>query len=64
MTHTYYVGLDAHKETISIAHALGGIRDDATCHGQCSGSIAAVVKALQKLAEKLEVEFCDRPTFD
>jgi hypothetical protein len=24
MTQTYYVGLDVHKETISIAHALHG----------------------------------------
>ena len=24
MTQTYYVGLDVHKETISIAHALQG----------------------------------------
>ena len=59
MAHTYYVGLDVHKETISIAHALEGIRDDATYHGQCSGSIAAVGKALQKLAEKLNVELRD-----
>ncbi len=48
---TYYVGLDVHKETISIAHALGGSRDEPTYHGQCSGSIAAVVKAVQKRAQ-------------
>ena len=46
MTQTYYVGLDVHKETISIAHALGGSREESTYHGQCSGSIAAVTKAL------------------
>jgi hypothetical protein len=57
MTHNYYVGLDVHKETISISHALEGSREEATYHGQCSGSIAAVTKALQKLAEKLNVEF-------
>jgi transposase len=55
----YYVGLDVHKETISIAYALGGSRDDATYHGQCGGSVAAAVKALQKLAEKLKIEFRD-----
>ena len=55
----YYVGLDVHKETISIAYALGGSRDDATYHGQCAGSVAAAVKALQKLAEKLKIEFRD-----
>jgi transposase len=59
MTQTYYVGLDVHKETISIAHALGGSREESTYHGQCSGSIAAVTKALEKLAEKLKVEFGD-----
>jgi transposase len=59
MTHTYYIGLDVHKETISIAYALGGSRDDATYHGPCSGSVDAVTKALQKLAEKLNVEFRD-----
>jgi hypothetical protein len=53
MTHTY----DVHKETISIAYALAGSREEATYHGQCTGSIASVTKALQKLAEKLKVEF-------
>ena len=43
----------------SIAHALGGSCEESTYHGQCSGSIVAVTKALQKLAEKLKVEFCD-----
>ena len=57
MTHPYYVGLDVHKETISIAYALGGSREDSTYHGQCSGSVDAAVKALKKLAEKLRVEF-------
>jgi len=59
MKPTYYVGLDVHKETISIAYALGGSRDDATYHGQCGGSVAAAVKALQKLAEKLKIEIRD-----
>jgi hypothetical protein len=57
MTHNYYVGLDIHKETISIAYAHGGTREEATYHGQSFGSIAAVTKALEKLAEKLNVEF-------
>ena len=48
MTHAYYVGLDVHKETISIAYALAGSREEATYHGQCTGSIASVTKALQK----------------
>lgn len=59
MTHTYYVGLDVHKETIAIAYALGGSRDEPIYHGQCSGSVAAITKALQKLAEKLNVELND-----
>lgn len=59
MKNTYYIGLDVHKETISIAYACGGSREDATYHGQCGGSVPAAVKALRKLAEKLDVEFRD-----
>lgn len=59
MSHIYYIGLDVHKETISIAHALGGSRDEPIYHGECGGSIAAATKALQKLAEKLKVKFTD-----
>ncbi len=63
MTHTYYVELDVHKETISIAHAhahaLGGGREEPTYHGRCAGSIAAATTGLQKLAAKINVEFSD-----
>ena len=57
MTITYYVGLDVHKETISIAYALAGSRENPNYHGQCSGSIASVTNALKKLADELKVEF-------
>jgi len=56
-TKDYYIGLDAHKETVAIAHALGGSREDAVYHGTCGGSLLSVVKALRKLAKKLEVPF-------
>ncbi len=59
MTHANYFGLDVHKETISIAHALGGSREEPTYHGRCAGSIAAVTTGLQKLAAKINVEFSD-----
>ena len=54
MMNAHYAGLDVHKETISIAYALEGSREDATYHGQCSGSITSVTNALQKRAEKLK----------
>ncbi len=57
MTHTYYIGLDVHKETIAIAYATGGNRDDPVYHGPCGGSVPAAVNALRKLAVKLGVEF-------
>ena len=57
MTKTYYVGLDVHKETIAIAYATGGTREDSVYHGPCCGSVLAAERALRKLAEKLGVEF-------
>ena len=56
MTKTYYVGLDVHKETIAIAYATGGTREDSVYHGPCGGSVLAAERALRKLAEKLGVE--------
>ena len=40
MNKTYYLGLDVHKETISIAYALEGSREKATYYGKCGGSRA------------------------
>lgn len=57
MTKTYYIGLDVHKETIAIAYAAGGTREDSVYHGPCGGSVLAAERALRKLAEKLGVEF-------
>ena len=59
MTKTYYIGLDVHKETIAIAYALGGTREDAVYHGECGGSVLSAERSLRKLAEKLGVEFKD-----
>jgi hypothetical protein len=57
MTNTYYIGLDVHKETIAIAYATGGTREDSVYYGPCGGSVLAAERALRKLAEKLKVEF-------
>ena len=59
MTNTYYIGLDVHKETIAIARACGGGREDAVYHGQCGGSVLAAERALRKLAKQLGVGFRD-----
>jgi len=58
-TENYYIGLDVHKETVAIAYALEGAREDATYYGKCGGSLAAVERALRKLANKLEVKLQD-----
>lgn len=57
MKETYYIGLDVHKDSIAIAFALGGSREDAVYHGECGGSILSAERALRKLAKKLEVPF-------
>ena len=59
MTNTYYIGLDVHKESIAIAHALGGSRKEALYHASCGGSNLAAERALRALAKKLEVRFKD-----
>ena len=47
MTKTYYAGLDVHKETITIAYATGGTREDSVYHGPCGGSVLAAERALR-----------------
>jgi len=59
MNKKYYIGLDAHKETIAIAYANDSGREDGVYHGQCAGSLPAAENALRKLAKKLDVEFRD-----
>jgi transposase len=59
MKDTYYIGLDAHKESIAIAYAIGGSRAKAVYHGGCGGSLPATENALRKLAKKLGVKFRD-----
>ena len=53
MTKTYYVGLDVHKETIAIAYATGGTREDSVYHGPCGGSVLAAERALRKFGVEL-----------
>lgn len=59
MKETYYIGLDAHKDSIAIAYAIGASRAKPIYHGSCGGSIPAAVNALRKLAKKLGVELRD-----
>ena len=53
MKETYYIGLDVHKQTVAIAHAMGGSREDAVYHGTCKGSVLNVERALRRLAKEL-----------
>lgn len=57
MKETYYIGLDAHKDSIAIAYAIGASRAKAVFHGSCGGSLPATENALRKLAKKLGVRF-------
>ena len=56
MKKDYYIGLDVHKESVSIAYAIGGDREEATYFGECGGSNLSVERALRKLAKKLGVK--------
>jgi len=53
MTHTYYIGLDVHKDSIAIAYAIEGSRKEPIYHGECGGSNPAIEKKLRKLAKSL-----------
>lgn len=59
MDNRYYIGLDVHKDSIAIAYAPGGSRDDATYFGTCTGSVLTAERSLRKLAKKLGVGFRD-----
>jgi transposase len=57
MSKTYYLGLDVHKETISIAYTHAGSRSEATYYGQCGGSVPNTEVTLRRIAKKLGVPF-------
>ena len=59
MNEEYYIGLDVHKQTVAIAYALGGSREDATYHGTCKGSVLSVERSLRRLAKQLGLPFKD-----
>ena len=54
-TPEYYIGLDVHKSTISIAHAAAD-GSDPVLYGKTTGSNLAVERALTKLRKKLGAE--------
>src|SRR5258705_5586338 len=49
--HITYVGLDVHKETISVALAVGGGRGEVREHGQILNTPAALTRLLSKLSQ-------------
>jgi transposase len=57
MKHTYYIGLDVHAKTVTIAWACDDGRLEA--HGSCSSSNPSVERTLRKLAKKLGVTLQD-----
>jgi transposase len=59
MNKNYYIGLDVHKDSIAIAYALEGSREDAIYHGSCGGTNLAAERALRALAKKLKVKLRD-----
>jgi hypothetical protein len=50
--HITFVGLDVHKDTISVALADGGSRDAASFYGQIENSPPALSKLAAKLARR------------
>ena len=64
MNTTYYIGLDVHKDSVAIAFALEGSREEATYYGTCRGSVQNTERTLRKVARKLEVEFRDLKVCD
>lgn len=57
MKQDYYIGLDVHKQTVAIAYAAAGSREDATYHGTCKGSVLNVERSLRRLAKQLGLPF-------
>jgi len=54
----YYVGLDVHKDTIAIAYAEAGSREEPRFLGTTTHRVGTVTKALSKLGEPAEFCLC------
>lgn len=55
MNHTYYIGLDVHKETVAAAWA--GPEGQPQFHGNCASSLRTVEDMLRRVAKKLGTGF-------
>ena len=54
-----YVGLDVHKETIAVALAEAGLREDVREHGKIANTAAALKALTEKLSgKKRKLRFC------
>ena len=57
MKKQYYIGLDVHKNTISIAYTHSGSRSEPKFYGTCGGGNPSIDAKLRKLAKELGVKF-------
>jgi transposase len=58
VTAKYYVGLDVHKDTIAIAYAAAGAREEPRFLGTTTHRVGSVTKALSKLGEPAAFAIC------
>ena len=62
MKNTLYLGLDVHKDSITIAIAVGGRKGEVRLYGTISNDLQAIEKALRKIRQahggaRLEVSY-------
>ena len=59
MKKQYYIGLDVHKNTISIAYTHSSSRSEPKFYGSCGGTNLTTERKLRKLAKELGVKLQD-----